>query len=96
MFLDRRRKEIAEKVASQSWAQVGRDAVGLTPEQQFHAAKSYAEREVTTRRKEIAGRHGFGSVIGSIILSLVLRYAWKLLEQYLKDAIFSEQENERQ
>ena len=94
MFLRKRQKAIAKEAAEAAW-EWSKDR-GWTPEQRYNAAKLDTETYITGLRysKECGGgRDGFGSVITSIIISLMIKFAVSILLKKLEDAIFSETES---
>lgn len=89
MILRRRHKKIAERSAIEAWSQAC--LMDLSPNQRFMYAHRRAEELLLSRRREFNNGE-VGSVITSLLISLAMKFATKLLVRWLEEEFLGEEE----
>ena len=87
MILRRRHKRLAERSAREAWNQAC--TMDLSPNQRFLYARRRAEEALLARRREFNNGE-VGSVFTSILLSLAIKFATKLLMRWLEEEFLGE------
>ena len=82
MILRRRHKRLAERSAREAWNQAC--TMELSPNQRFMYARRRSEELLLSRRREFHNGE-VGSVITSLLLSLAIKFATKLLIKWLEE-----------
>ena len=82
MILRRRHKRLAERSAREAWNHAC--TMDLSPNQRYLYARRRAEEDLLNRRREF-GNGEVGSVVTSLLLSLAIKFATKLLLRWLEE-----------
>jgi len=83
MYLSKNNKSTVREIAARNW-RLAKSAYPASPRDAHLYANQWTERDIINRREEF-GRGGFGSIITSIIISLAIRFATKLLLRWLEE-----------
>lgn len=84
MILRRRHKRLAEMSAREAWNQAC--TMDLSPNQRYLYANRRAEEALLARRREF-GNGEVGSIVTSLLLSLAIKFATKLLLRWLEEEL---------
>ena len=94
MLINRKQRAYARRIAAQNWNRVNSDNTSLTIQARRDLAKRMTEDQIFDSRYDLNSGRGFGSVIGTLVLSLMVRIAFKLIERWMEERLFSVSESE--
>ena len=87
MFLSKRDNQRVRSIAASLRNEVNSENQTLSNDERLRIAKVRAEDRIRERFK--ANRAGFSSVISAIFISLLIRFASKMIERWLEKKLFS-------
>lgn len=91
MFLGNGEKRTARRIAANVWNEINTINLSRTPEERLKVAKVMVRERIRDRRAVRPQKVGFGWE--AIIVSLMTRLAFRLLERWLEKRLFSVSED---
>lgn len=91
MFLGNGQKRDARRIAANVWNEINSVNLSRTPEERLRVAKVMVRERIKDRRA--VRPHKVGFAWEAIIVSLMTRLAFKLLERWLEKRLFSVSED---
>lgn len=87
MFLKSKDKQTVRSMAASEWNRVNRESMNLSNQERVNLARRRTEERI--RRRFSRSRTGYSSIISAIFISLLVRFATKLIERWLEKKLFS-------
>ena len=86
MFVSKRDRKRVRSIAAREWNRVNSDNLNLTNEAKLKIAKDETAAQIKMRY----GRgSGFGSLIATVFVTILIRIAMKMLENWLEQKLFT-------
>lgn len=82
-------KKRARRIAAVKWNMVNRDYLHMPLGERAKLAKRLAEDDILAGRSSVGGGKGFGSVLTTLIIHLMIKIAIRLIEKWLEEKLFS-------
>jgi hypothetical protein len=86
MFVSKRDRKRVRSIAAREWNRINRDNLNLTREARLKIAKDETAAQI---KMQYGRRNGFGSLITSIFITILIRIAMKMLENWLEQKLFT-------
>jgi len=94
MIVSSRDKRRAKKIAAAKWNMVNKDFLYMPLDKRAEHAKKLAEEDILAARSSIGNKKGFGSVLTTLLLHLIIKIAMKWIDKWLEEKLFSVPEEE--
>lgn len=93
MFLRRKYKKQAYEIAAYHWNKVHLDRGNESEDANQNRVKELVIRDIESRRFALGGSTPYNSVLTSILITLMIKFAMRCLERWIEKRLFSVSSN---
>ena len=93
MFLRRKYKKQAYEIAAYHWNKVHLDRGNESEDANVERIKDLVARDIESRRFALGGSSPYNSVLASILITLMIKFAMRCLERWIEKRLFSVSSN---
>lgn len=87
MFVSKRDRRAVRQIAASEWNRINNEDNQLSVEERVRVAKQRTKDRIGVRFTNTRG--GFGSLISTLLVSLLVRIAFKMIENWLERKLFT-------
>ena len=88
-MLRRKYKRIAYETVAYNWNKVNREHPDWSDDRKRAFVRSAVEEQIVSQRTVLSGSDGYGSLIASLILTLMIKFAFRLLDRWIQNRLLS-------
>jgi hypothetical protein len=88
-MLRRKYKRIAYETAAYHWNKVNREHPDWSEDRKRAKVREAVEEQILHQRSSMGMKDGYGSLITSLLISLMIKFAFRLLDKWIQNRLLS-------